>query len=175
MKRTIYLAGGCFWGVEEYFSRLKGTIATEVGYANGTTENPTYEDLKQGRADHAETLRLDYDDAVLPLEKIVEHFLRFVDPHSVDKQGHDVGHQYRSGIYSNDEDERELIANLLKAKVGENHKIAVTPLLLEAQAAAAHMLGEHCMALALHEVDHLPVEPGIYPTATYRSCKINFL
>ena len=129
MKRTIYLAGGCFWGVEEYFSRLKGTIATEVGYANGTTENPAYEDLKQGRADHAETLRLDYDDAVLPLEKIVEHFLRFVDPYSVDKQGHDVGHQYRSGIYSNDESERELIANLLKTKVGENHKIAVTPLL----------------------------------------------
>ena len=129
MKRTIYLAGGCFWGVEEYFSRLKGTLSTEVGYANGTTENPAYEDLKQGRADHAETLRLDYDDAVLPLEKIVEHFLRFVDPYSVDKQGHDVGHQYRSGIFSNDEDERELIANLLKAKVGENHKIAVTPLL----------------------------------------------
>ena len=129
MKRTIYLAGGCFWGVEEYFSRLKGTLSTEVGYANGSTENPSYEDLKHGGADHAETLRLDYDDEILPLEKIVEHFLRFVDPYSVDKQGHDVGHQYRSGIYSNDEDERELIANLLKAKVGENHKIAVTPLL----------------------------------------------
>lgn len=129
MDKVIYLAGGCFWGVEEYFSRLKGSIATEVGYANGSTENPAYEDLKQGRADHAETLRLVYDDAILPLPKILEHFLRFVDPYSIDRQGHDVGHQYRSGIYTNSQQERDFITNYLNEKVGHEHKIAVMPLI----------------------------------------------
>ncbi|MCR5490769.1 MAG: peptide-methionine (S)-S-oxide reductase MsrA [Bacilli bacterium] len=128
MKKTIYLAGGCFWGVEEYFSRLKGTISTEVGYANGSTANPAYEDLKAGKADHAETLKLVYDDEVLPLQRIIEHYLRFVDPFSVDRQGHDVGHQYRTGIFSDDESDLKKASEILLAKVGPKHKIDVTPL-----------------------------------------------
>ena len=102
MKKTIYFAGGCFWGVQAYFKSLKGVESTRVGYANGTTAFPKYEDLKSGRADHAETVKIDYNPEIISLEKLLEHFLRFVDPYSIDKQGHDEGHQYRSGVYYTD-------------------------------------------------------------------------
>ena len=97
--QKIYIAGGCFWGVEHYYSLLKGVISTKVGYANGDIENPSYEQVKHHEASHAETVEVVYDPEVISLEKILEHFLRFVDPYSIDKQGEDSGHQYRSGIY----------------------------------------------------------------------------
>jgi methionine-S-sulfoxide reductase len=102
MEKTIYLAGGCFWGVEAYFKKLNGVLDTTVGYCNGRTAFPKYEDLKSGKADHAETVKIVYDPEVISLSKLLEHFLRFVDPYSVDQQGNDVGHQYRSGVYYTD-------------------------------------------------------------------------
>ena len=111
-KKTIYFAGGCFWGVEAYFKQLNGVLKTTVGYANGSTAFPKYEDLKSGKADHAETVKIDYDDEVISLSKLLEHCLRFVDPYSVDQQGHDKGHQYRSGVYYTD---------LLDAVTAENY------------------------------------------------------
>ena len=99
MEQIIYLAGGCFWGVQAYFKQLKGVSDTMVGYANGNTAFPSYEDLKSGKASHAETVKITYDDNIISLEKLLEHYLRFVDPYSVDQQGHDVGHQYRAGVY----------------------------------------------------------------------------
>ena len=85
--KTIYLAGGCFWGVEKYFSLAKGVIATEVGYANGTKDNPRYEDLKYGLDDAAEAVKIDYDEKVITLEKLLELYLRVVDPYSLNQQG----------------------------------------------------------------------------------------
>jgi methionine-S-sulfoxide reductase len=102
MDKTIYLAGGCFWGVQAYFERLNGVISTEVGYANGLTSFPTYEEVKSQTTGHAETVKIVYDDSLLPLTKLLEHFLRFVDPYSVNKQGNDEGSQYRSGVYYTD-------------------------------------------------------------------------
>ena len=103
--QTICLAGGCFWGVEAYFQQLKGVIQTEVGYANGDSENPTYQDLVNHRANHAETVKVIYDSQIITLSKILEHFLRIVDPFSLNRQGHDIGIQYRSGVYYiNEED-----------------------------------------------------------------------
>lgn len=99
MEQIIYLAGGCFWGVEAYFKQLKGVLDTTVGYCNGTTAFPKYEDLKRGKATHAETVKIVYDDQLISLEKLLEHYLRFVDPYAQDQQGHDVGHQYRTGVY----------------------------------------------------------------------------
>ena len=99
MEQTIYMAGGCFWGVEAYFKQLNGVVDTMVGYANGTRAFPHYEDLKSGKATHAETVKVVYDDTQISLEKLLEHYLRFVDPYSLDQQGHDIGHQYRTGIY----------------------------------------------------------------------------
>lgn len=99
MTKTIYLAGGCFWGVQAYFQQLKGVNNTTVGYANGNIAFPRYEDLKSGRASHAEAVKIDYEDGIISLPELLEHFLRFVDPYTLGRQGNDVGHQYRSGVY----------------------------------------------------------------------------
>lgn len=129
MEKIIYIAGGCFWGVEMYYKKLKGILDTEVGYANGDKENPTYEEVKHHLVSHAETLKLKYDDSIISLEKILEHFLRFVDPYSIDKQGEDMGHQYRSGIYYTDEKEKDIIKNYFNNVLEPNYKIEVLPLL----------------------------------------------
>lgn len=115
MKRII-LAGGCFWGVEAYFKLLKGVLRTKVGYANGNFENPTYEDLIRHKATHAEAVAITYEETVIKLETLLEHLFRFIDPTSVDKQGNDLGHQYRSGIYYRDDKDLEVINAFLESK-----------------------------------------------------------
>lgn len=97
-KETIYLAGGCFWGVEGYFEQLQGVLGTEVGYANGKTNETSYEALKE--TDHAETLMVTYDRNTISLEELLQHYFRIINPTSVNQQGEDVGRQYRTGIYS---------------------------------------------------------------------------
>ena len=125
MNKIIYIAGGCFWGVEEYYKRLKGIINTTVGYANGNTSNPTYEEVKHHLASHAECLKLEYDSDIISLEKILEHFLRFVDPYSIDKQGEDLGHQYRSGIYYTDLKDKNIIINYFNNNLNKDYKIEI--------------------------------------------------
>ena len=100
MSKTIFLAGGCFWGVEAYFKRLKGVLSTRVGYANGNTAFPRYEDLKSGKATHAETVKIEYDENVISLEKLLEHYLRFVEPYETDRQGHDRGQRHSVTTFS---------------------------------------------------------------------------
>ena len=112
--KEIYLAGGCFWGVEKYFSLLKGVLFTEVGYANGNINNPTYQMLIDGSATHAETVYLKYDENVITLKELLDHFFRFVNPHSRFRQGNDIGKQYRSGIYYTDLSDQEIVDNYLK-------------------------------------------------------------
>lgn len=102
MLKTLYLAGGCFWGTQKYFDLLRGVVSTEVGYANGGTTAPTYEDVKHGSG-HAETVKVTFDDSVLPTETLLAHYFLTVDPVSVDRQGGDAGHQYRTGVYYDDE------------------------------------------------------------------------
>ncbi|MCR5506168.1 MAG: peptide-methionine (S)-S-oxide reductase MsrA [Bacilli bacterium] len=128
MKKEIYFAGGCFWGVQEYYSRLKGVIATTSGYANGEKENPTYQEVRSGIYKHAETVRIVYDDEILSLEKLLEHYLRFVDPYSLNKQGEDEGIQYRSGIYYNEEEEKERIIAYFDSRLDKGYAIEVLPL-----------------------------------------------
>ena len=96
--RTIYLAGGCFWGCQKYFDLMDGVLKTEVGYANGRTANPSYEEVKR-HAGHAETVRVVYDPERLPLRTLLEAYFRVIDPTSVNRQGGDEGIQYRTGIY----------------------------------------------------------------------------
>lgn len=98
----IYLAGGCFWGTEKYLSVIRGVTETEVGYANGTTEHPTYEEVCTGKTGHAETVHVVYDPAILPLEFLLELYYESIDPSSVNRQGGDAGTQYRTGIYYTD-------------------------------------------------------------------------
>ena len=122
MNKTIYIAGGCFWGVEMYYKSLKGVIDTEVGYANGDKENPSYEDVKHHLASHAETLKLVYDSNIISLEKILEHFLRFVDPYSINKQGEDEGVQYRSGVYFVAAEDKQVICSYLDNHLDNNYR-----------------------------------------------------
>lgn len=98
-QREIVLAGGCFWGTEAYLKRLPGVLATEVGYANSTVADPTYEEVCSGETGTAEAVRVTYDADALPLPLLLEAYLRTIDPFSLNRQGNDRGTQYRTGIY----------------------------------------------------------------------------
>ena len=126
--KTIYFAGGCFWGVERYFSLAKGVVETEVGYANGTKDNPKYEDLKHGLDDASETVKIVYDENIVSLEKLLEIYLRAIDPYSKNKQGEDEGVQYRTGIYYLDEHNHKIILDYFKKINLVNHQIEILPL-----------------------------------------------
>ena len=101
--QEIYFAGGCFWGIEEYFSRVPGVVDVTSGYANGTAESPSYEQVCSGMTGHAETVRITYDPSIISLKTLTEQLFRIIDPLSVNRQGSDVGTQYRTGVYYSDE------------------------------------------------------------------------
>jgi peptide methionine sulfoxide reductase msrA/msrB len=111
--KKIYLAGGCFWGVQKYISLIPGVARTRVGYANGNMENPTYEDVCRRDAGHAETVEVSYDEAVLPLTGLLNLYADIIDPTLLNRQGNDVGTQYRTGIYYTDESDAEIIRGWL--------------------------------------------------------------
>ena len=102
--KEIYLAGGCFWGMQKFFDQFDGIIETEVGYANGPDQKPSYEDVCHNSG-HAETLRILYDEKLLSLTEILEYYFMVIDPVSVNRQGNDIGIQYRTGIYYTEEDQ----------------------------------------------------------------------
>lgn len=115
-SREIWFAGGCFWGVEEYYSRIPGVLEAIPGYANGTTKNPSYEQVSTGTTGHAETVRVVYDPARVDLETLARQFFKIIDPFSVNRQGNDRGSQYRSGIYYRDEADRAVLAKIMAAE-----------------------------------------------------------
>ena len=122
--KKIYLAGGCFWGVEAYFKDIKGVEDTLVGYANGNCEKTTYENLYQTH--HAETVEIIYDEKEESLKRILEYFYYIIDPFSINKQGNDVGLQYRSGIFSKDNYDLEFSKKFLEEKQkNEDRKIQI--------------------------------------------------
>ncbi|MFC0264971.1 peptide-methionine (R)-S-oxide reductase MsrB [Alloscardovia macacae] len=96
---VVYVAGGCFWGMEEYFHKVDGVVKTTVGYANSRVENPSYEQVCTGATDAVEAVRVEYDPSRVSLRVLTLLFLDVIDPWSVDRQGHDVGRQYRTGLY----------------------------------------------------------------------------
>lgn len=116
--KKIVLAGGCFWGVEEFLSRIPGVINTEVGYANGRTENPTYEDVCYKNTYFAEVCNVEYDDSKVSLETLLKEYWSIIDPTTLNRQGPDVGSQYRTGIYYTSEED---LPTILKSKE-ENQK-----------------------------------------------------
>lgn len=97
--REIALAGGCFWGVDEFFSRKEGILSTKSGYSNGHKLYPTYEEVCSGTTGHAETVYITYDESITDLETIFTKFFKVIDPTSLNRQGNDIGTQYRTGIY----------------------------------------------------------------------------
>lgn len=99
MNKEIYLAGGCFWGTEHFFKQIEGVVETEVGYANGITDHPTYQEVCTDKTGFAETVRIVYDPAKVGLRFLLQMYFKAIDPTSVNRQGHDEGTQYRTGIY----------------------------------------------------------------------------
>ena len=119
--KKIVLGGGCFWGVEKFFAMIPGVVKTEVGYANGKTENPTYKEVCHNDTDFVEVCYITYDEKVVLLENVLDKFWSVIDPTAVNRQAGDVGTQYRSGIYYTDESDLYII-NKSKMKIQEQYK-----------------------------------------------------
>lgn len=115
MQQTIYLAGGCFWGVQGYFDQLKGVIESQVGYANSQVESPTYKQVCSGATNAVETLKLTFDEKILSLEEVLARFFSVIDPFALNYQGNDIGTQYRSGIYTQDSKMLEAIQKFVES------------------------------------------------------------
>ena len=146
----IYLAGGCFWGLEEYFSRISGVLQTSVGYANGQVETTNYQLIKE--TDHAETVQVIYDEKAVSLREILLYYFRVIDPLSVNQQGNDRGRQYRTGIYYLDEEDLPTINTVVREQellIGR--KIAVE----------VEKLRHYILAEDYHQ-DYLKKNPGGY-------------
>lgn len=127
MKKTIYLAGGCFWGTEHLMELVDGVVDTEVGYANGVVENPSYEQVCTGDTGAAETVKVTYDDDKVALSTLLRLYFRSIDPLSLNRQGNDCGTQYRTGIYYTDPADAEVVTAEV-ATLQRRHK---QPLALE--------------------------------------------
>lgn len=128
--KTIYLAGGCFWGMQKFLDQFDGVLRTEVGYANGPDRAPSYEDVCNDSG-HAETVLVEYDEAALSLEKLLDYYFMVIDPLSVNRQGHDEGIQYRTGIYYTDEAQLPEIMKVFEReqqKAGAPLAVVVEPL-----------------------------------------------
>ena len=155
--KEIYFAGGCFWGVEEYFSRVPGVCDTISGYANGRTENPTYEEVCSDETGFAETVLVKYEEEIVDLRTLTTLFFEIIDPVSVNRQGEDSGTQYRTGIFYTDESERKLFEEMLS----ELQKKFEEPLAVELEPLRNFYPAEN------YHQDYLQKNPGGY-------CHIDF-
>lgn len=125
MKKII-LAGGCFWGAQAYFSQIDGVTRTTVGYANGDLKNPTYEQVCNNNTGHAEACFIEYNEKIISLSKLLELYWKIVDPTVSNRQGNDIGSQYRTGIYYYDEKDLEIINDSKKLQQQKYSKPIVT-------------------------------------------------
>ena len=128
--KTIYLAGGCFWGMQKFIDQFGGVLHTEVGYANGPDTAPRYEEVCSDSG-HAETVRIDYDPETITLTRLLETYFMVIDPLSVNRQGGDRGIQYRTGIYytdAGDLPEIEAVYRAQEEKAGAKLAVELLPL-----------------------------------------------
>ena len=114
MTNQIHLAGGCFWGTQHFLKQIRGIISTAVGYANGNTKNPTYKEVYTDLTGYAETVSVEYDPAVISLERILELYFLTIDPTSLNRQGEDEGTRYRTGIYYSSEEDLPTIKEAME-------------------------------------------------------------
>ena len=132
MIKDIYLAGGCFWGTEHYFKQIKGVKETEVGFANGHTVNPTYQEVYTDTTGFTETVHIKYNPEEVSLEFLLKMFFKAIDPTSLNKQGHDEGTRYRTGIYYINEEDIDVINKVYNEEQKHyNQPLAVEKLPLE--------------------------------------------
>ena len=136
--KEIYLAGGCFWGVEAYMARVPGVASVTVGYANGRTDNPSYEDVCYRNTGHAETVKVDYDPTRITLADLLRQFFKIIDPTSHNRQGNDVGSQYRSAIFYQEQADRLVIDQI----VAEEQKKYDRPIVTQVEPLRRYDLAE---------------------------------
>lgn len=148
-NKTIHLAGGCFWGMQGYFNRIRGVMGTKVGYANGKGDSTNYERVKE--TDHAETVEITYDKSLVSLEEILLRYFKVIDPKSVNKQGGDRGRQYRTGIYYSDPADKKIIDKVYKYEEKIHGELAVE----------VEELKNFVLAEGYHQ-DYLEKNPGGY-------------
>ena len=153
-REVALLAGGCFWGMEDIIRDIPGVLETEVGYTGGTTPDATYEQVKTGRTGHAESIRVAFDPSVLPYAELLEYFFRMHDPTTLNRQGNDMGTQYRSAIFYADETQR-MVAEEVKARIESSGKWK-RPIVTQVVPA-----GEFWPAEGYHQ-DYLEKNPGGY-------------
>jgi len=127
--KTIYLAGGCFWGVDAYMKRVIGVYQTESGYANGDTENPTYEEVYKDNTGYVEVVRVVYDTTKISLSKLLREFFEIFDPTTLNRQAGDIGTRYRSGVYYTEETEKDIIQDFMRSKQSSYNELIVTEVL----------------------------------------------
>ena len=129
--KEIYFAGGCFWGTEHYFKQIHGVISTEVGYSNGNTSNPTYNQVYTDTTGYVECVKVVFNPSEITLEYLVELFFRSIDPLSLNRQGNDCGTRYRTGVYyidNNDITKIKSIFDIVEQKVGKPLAVELYPL-----------------------------------------------
>ncbi len=149
---TIYFAGGCFWGLEKYMASVRGVLDAESGHANGTVTSPTYEQVCTGRTGCAETVKVEYDPAVAPLPLLLDLLYEVIDPTSFNRQGNDIGTQYRTGIYYVDPADAPIIEASL-ARLGQRY---TRPLAIESGPLTSYSPAEE------YHQDYLDKKPGGY-------------
>jgi peptide-methionine (S)-S-oxide reductase len=143
---TITLGGGCFWCLEAVYERVDGVMAVESGYSNGHVTKPTYEQVCNGDTDHAEVVRVSFDTGRISLREVLEIFFTIHDPTTPNRQGNDVGTQYRSGIYFHNAEQQRVAREVLD-EVNAHHKgRGVTELLPEANYSRAEDYHQHYFA-----------------------------
>ena len=124
--KEIYLAGGCFWGTEHFFKQVEGVVKTQTGFANGKTDNPTYEEVYTDTTGYAESVQIKYDENKVNLEFLLDMFFHAIDPTILNRQGHDEGTRYRTGVYYTDDNELDIIRKVFKEKQMQYDKPIVT-------------------------------------------------
>lgn len=128
---TIHLAAGCFWGAQRYLQLIDGVISTHVGFANGNTDNPTYEEVYTDTTGYAEAVELTFDPSIVSLKFLLQMYFKAIDPTSLNKQGEDEGTRYRTGIYYSDEQDLNTITEVIvaeQANYDEEFQVEVAPL-----------------------------------------------
>lgn len=147
-------AAGCFWGVEAYFRRVKGVVRTTAGYSGGNAQNPSYSEVCNGTTGHAESVLVEYDPQVVSYERLLYHFWKIHDPTQIDRQGNDIGNQYRSLIFTHS-DEQRAAAERSKAELERSGRFE-RPI-----ATAIEPASEFWPAEEYHQ-DYLTKNPGGY-------------
>lgn len=153
-NQEIVVAGGCFWGVEELIRKVPGITDTEVGYTGGHFKNPTYNEVKTGTTGHAEAVKIAFDPKIISSQKVLQLFFQLHDPTTLNRQGNDVGTQYRSAIFYKNEEERNLAEAVIRAEDQSGRWARPVATTLEP-------LTEFYSAESFHQ-DYLQKNPGGY-------------